>query len=113
MSIEHFTGTVWSESLLKSLSEKYVGVANCFRDFEGEIKEKGSVVRMCGLSDIGYKGYFTFEACSMLYPRGMARRECAKDTRLYAAPLSLRIAEEKLLYEIGKTILTAYDCFEE
>jgi hypothetical protein len=57
MSIEHFTGTVWSESLLKSLSEKYVGVANCFRDFEGEIKEKGSVVRMCGLSDISIKNY--------------------------------------------------------
>ena len=57
MSIEHFTGTVWSESLLKSLNEKYVGVANCFRDFEGEIKEKGSVVRMCGISDISIKNY--------------------------------------------------------
>ena len=68
---------------------------------------------MHGLKEIGYTGYFTFEACSMLYPRGMARREWAKDTRLYAAPLSLRIAEEKLLYEIGRTILTAYDCFEE
>ena len=57
MSIEHFTGTVWSESLLKSLNEKYVGVANCFRDFEGEIKEKGSVVRMCGITGVNVSTY--------------------------------------------------------
>ena len=57
MSITHFTGTVWTESLLKSLNQKYVGVANCFRDFEGEIKEKGSVVRMCGISDIRVSSY--------------------------------------------------------
>ena len=57
MSIEHFTGTVWSESLLKSLNQKYVGVANCFRDFEGEITEKGSVVRMCGITGIDVSQY--------------------------------------------------------
>ena len=57
MSIEHFTGTVWSESLLKSLNQKYVGVANCFRDFEGEITEKGSVVRMCGITGIALSQY--------------------------------------------------------
>jgi len=36
-----------------------------------------------------------------------------KRKRLWKAPLSLRIQAEKLLYETGKTILSAYDCFEE
>ena len=33
--------------------------------------------------------------------------------RLLRVPLEIRIKGEALLYEIGKYILTAYDCFEE
>lgn len=67
---------------------------------------------MHGLLDIGYKGYFTFEATNFFMSAGN-RKQYHKDDRLMKAPLSLRLKGEELLYEIGKTILTAYDCFEE
>ncbi len=44
---------------------------------------------------------------------GHKRRPFPEDTRLLNVPLELRIKGENLLYEIGKHILTAYDCFEE
>lgn len=67
---------------------------------------------MHGLSEIGYDGYFTFEV-GHFFRYGDDRRPYEKDTRLADPPLSLKIAEERLLYEVGKAILTAYDCFEE
>ena len=67
---------------------------------------------MHGLLDIDYKGYFTFEAGNMFLPANK-RREFTKDTRLARAPLDLKIATEHFLYEIGKSVLSAYDCFEE
>lgn len=67
---------------------------------------------MHGLLDIGYDGYFTFEACGILLGGG-GRRKYEADTRLLSAPLSLRIKAEEFLYEIGKTTLEAYGCFEE
>ena len=67
---------------------------------------------MHGLQDIGYKGYFTFESGNILLPAGK-RRAYPQDERLLRAPLDLRIKAEAFLYEIGKTILTTYDCFEE
>ncbi|MCR4718953.1 MAG: sugar phosphate isomerase/epimerase [Firmicutes bacterium] len=67
---------------------------------------------MQGLIDIGYSGYFTFEAENILLPF-KNRRICTDDTRLLKAPLELRLKAEAFLYEIGKTILKAYDCFEE
>ena len=66
---------------------------------------------MNGLSDIGYNGYFTFEATNILRPWG--RTPFEKDTRLVRPPLDLRRKAEAFLYEIGKSILTTYDCFEE
>ena len=45
MSINHFIPTVWTEALNEEISRKYVGVANCNRDYEGEIKEMGSTVK--------------------------------------------------------------------
>ena len=67
---------------------------------------------MYGLKDIGYNGYFTFEADSMFMPPHR-KRQFEGDTRLLRVPLEIRIKGEALLYEIGKYILTAYDCFEE
>lgn len=67
---------------------------------------------MAGLMEIGYKGYFTFEAGNFFSPVKY-RREYDGDSRLLKAPLELRIKAENLLYETGKTILEAYDCFEE
>jgi sugar phosphate isomerase/epimerase len=67
---------------------------------------------MHGLKDIDYKGYFTFESGNILLPASY-RRPFEKDQRLAKAPLGLRIKAENLLYEMGKYILDAYDCFEE
>ncbi len=67
---------------------------------------------MHGLMDIGYDGYFTFEASRMFCP-AENRTPFEKDTRAWKAPLDLRIKAEKLLFEIGKSVLTAYGCFEE
>lgn len=67
---------------------------------------------MHGLKDIDYKGYFTFESSNIFLPPNW-RRPFEQDKRLLRAPLDLRIQAEKLLYEIGKCTLTAYDCFEE
>ena len=52
MSITNFIPTVWSEVLYEELSKKYVGVANCNREFDGDIKEMGSEVKVCGISPV-------------------------------------------------------------
>lgn len=67
---------------------------------------------MHGLADIGYTGYFTFEASNMLLP-AKQRRLFEKDQRLLCAPLELRVKAESFLYEIGKAVLITYDCFED
>ena len=67
---------------------------------------------MNGLLDIGFEGYFTFEVGGMFIGANK-RRPYERDSRLASAPLSLRIEFEKYLYKLGKTVLEAYDCFEE
>ncbi len=67
---------------------------------------------MKGLKDINYKGAFNFEVASMMTPPAK-RRQYEADTRLLRAPLSVRLAEEKLLYEVGKATLEAYGLYEE
>lgn len=57
MSIQNFIPTVWSEILHEELSKKYVAVANCNRDFDGEIKECGSQVKICGLEPVSIFQY--------------------------------------------------------
>lgn len=57
MGISNFISTVWSENLLTALDSKYIGVANCNRDYEGEIKEKGSIVKICGVGNIIISDY--------------------------------------------------------
>lgn len=67
---------------------------------------------MNGLLDIGYDGYFTFEVGGIFTPASK-RRPYPRDTRLAAAPLSLKCAAERYLYQLGRCVLEAYDCFEE
>lgn len=70
---------------------------------------------MYGLLDIGYKGYFTFEASSTLRHKDYwlgKRRGFLQDSRLENLQLFMQKQLEKLMYEIGKYILTAYNCFE-
>ncbi|MBQ9769579.1 MAG: sugar phosphate isomerase/epimerase, partial [Clostridia bacterium] len=67
---------------------------------------------MKGLKRIDYKGYFTFEACNIMVP-GPRRRKFEESSLLQNPPIDLKIKAEALIYEIGKTILSAYDMFEE
>jgi len=67
---------------------------------------------MKGLMDIGYKGAFNFEVASMITPPAK-RRQFEADTRLLKAPLSVRMAEMRLMYEVGKATLEAYGLYEE
>ena len=57
MSIQNFISTVWSESLYEELNKRYVAVANCNRDFEGDIKSQGAVVKICGVGPISVGDY--------------------------------------------------------
>jgi len=76
---------------------------------------------MHGLLDINFPGYFTLEASSVvrfgngaLYTNAKAvRKSYEKDTRALDPTVELQVAVQKFGYEIGKRILTAYDCYEE
>ena len=57
MAITNFISTIWSENLYKQLDKKYVGVMNCSRDYEGEIKNQGSVVKICGVNSVSISDY--------------------------------------------------------
>lgn len=57
MSISNFIPTVWSETLYKELDKHLIAVKHCNRDFEGEIKKKGSVVNICGIGNVNVKNY--------------------------------------------------------
>ncbi|MBQ8345871.1 MAG: hypothetical protein IJY42_06385 [Clostridia bacterium] len=57
MSITNFIPTVWSETLHTELDKRYIAVSHCYREFEGEIKNRGSVVRICGVGDIAVNPY--------------------------------------------------------
>ena len=52
MAIKNFVPTVWSENLYQELDKKYIAVANCNREYEGEIRERGNTVRICGINDV-------------------------------------------------------------
>ena len=73
---------------------------------------------MQGLLEVGYKGYFTFETDNMLlcygrWPHKRRQLPSVTERRLAVPPLDLRRKAAAFLYEIGRAILSAYDCFEE
>lgn len=57
MAITNFIPTVWSESLYRALDKQYIAVANCNREFEGEIKNCGSSVKICGIGKVNVTDY--------------------------------------------------------
>ena len=67
---------------------------------------------MCGLSDIGYNRYFTFEVGGFFTPKSV-RRPFERSELLSSAPIELRDSLERYLYELGKCVLQKYGCFEE
>ncbi len=73
---------------------------------------------MQGLLEIRFPGPFTFEATNMLLARGGWPHERTLTEGILRRPLDqpsleLRRRAESLLYEIGKYILSAYNCFED
>lgn len=57
MAIKNFISTVWSENLYQALDKQYIAVSNCNRDYEGDIREKGNVVKICGVGDVSVSDY--------------------------------------------------------
>ena len=57
MAIANFIPTIWSENLYKQLDGKYVAVANCTREWEGDIKKCGDKVRICGVGPVSVFDY--------------------------------------------------------
>ncbi len=57
MAITNFIPTVWSESLYRALDKKYIAVKNCNREFEGDIKNCGSTVKICGVGPVTVSDY--------------------------------------------------------
>ena len=57
MAITNFIPTVWSETLASALDQRYIGVANCNRSFEGDIREKGARVKICGVGAVTVGDY--------------------------------------------------------
>ncbi|MBQ9080179.1 MAG: P22 coat protein - protein 5 domain protein [Clostridia bacterium] len=57
MAISNFIPTVWSENLYTQLDKKYIAVRHCNREFEGDIKEKGSMVNIVGVGDVSVFDY--------------------------------------------------------
>ena len=57
MAISKFIPTIWSETLYEELDKQYIAVAHCNRDFEGEIKNCGSMVKICGVGSVAISDY--------------------------------------------------------
>ena len=66
---------------------------------------------MQGLLDVGYEGWFTFEIGGIYAPADLRRP--AENEKLRLPTKDMRLAMEKYLYQLGKSILTEYGCFEE
>jgi hypothetical protein len=74
---------------------------------------------MQGLLDVNYDGYFNFEASYTLlhhknipYHRKPWENRGDTVTTLLDPPIELKQKAVDLLYDIGKYILEAYNCFE-
>ena len=68
------------------------------------------------LIEIGYEGYFTFEAASSLRPSRYwlgHRKTFEGDTRLLEPQFFMQTKLEKLMYDMGEYILKSYNLFEE
>lgn len=57
MAISNFIPNVWSENLLGALDKSYVGVSHCNRAYEGDIRQVGSSVKICGVGAVTISDY--------------------------------------------------------
>ena len=75
MSTQNFIPTIWSENLYRALNKKYIAVANSNREFEGEIKEKGNTVKICGLGEVNI---YTYRKNMDMYSPDSINSECSE-----------------------------------
>lgn len=124
MAISNFIPTIWSENLYTALDKKYIAISNCSREFEGEIKNKGSVVKICGVGNISVKDYD--KGCDLSTPQSLSdtvidlyidqakcfnfqiddvdRAQCTPrlmDAAMRVAASSLADAADKYVYEVA------------
>ncbi len=57
MALSYFIPTVWSETLYRELEKEYIGVKNCSRDYEGDVKSIGDTVKIIGINPISVFDY--------------------------------------------------------
>ncbi len=57
MAITNFIPTVWGEALHQTMEQHFIGVAHCTREYEGDITEQGSTVKICGLQNVAIRDY--------------------------------------------------------
>lgn len=57
MSVQNFVPQMWSATMLREREKTFVGIQNCNRDYEGEIKGKGDRVKISGLGAVNINDY--------------------------------------------------------
>ena len=57
MAISNFIPAVWSEALYTQLEKKYIAAKHCNREYEGDIRGRGSSVKICGVGKINVFDY--------------------------------------------------------
>ncbi len=57
MALSYFIPKIWSETLYRELEKEYIGVKNCSREFEGDIKSIGDTVKIVGINPISVFDY--------------------------------------------------------
>lgn len=74
MAISNFIPTIWSENLYRELDKQYIAVKNCNREYEGDIREKGASVKICGVGDVAVFDYT--KNTDMGEPSDLSDTEC-------------------------------------
>ena len=74
MAISNFIPTIWSENLYHELDKQYIGVKNCNREFEGDIREKSSSVKICGVGSVSVFDYTKNQ--NMSAPQALSDTAC-------------------------------------
>jgi hypothetical protein len=57
MSYNNFIPQIWTTTMWKEREKKFVGIKNCNRDYEGQIKKAGDRVKISGLGDVTINDY--------------------------------------------------------
>ena len=129
MAITNFIPTIWSENLTSALSRQYIAVANCNRDYEGEIRNRGSVVKICGVGKVEIGDYT--KNTDMSNPQALSDtvRELVIDQAKYfnfqiddidkvqCSPklleAAMKVAADSLANEADKYVLSLYENVDE